>query len=64
MSAPVVETNYPIIDAQQLQEQMDEKFKKQFPSRRELEIVSSTGKWKQRDTAARVIQRAYHNYLR
>lgn len=48
----------------QLQEQMDEKFKKQFPNRRELEVVSSTGKWKQRDTAARVIQRAYHNYLR
>ncbi|EFX89321.1 putative voltage-gated sodium channel protein, partial [Daphnia pulex] len=47
-----------------LQEQMDEKFKKQFPNRRELEIVSSTAKWKQRDTAARVIQRAYQLYLR
>ncbi|XP_059350945.1 sodium channel protein 60E-like [Daphnia carinata] len=47
-----------------LQEQMDEKFKKQFPNRRELEIVSSTAKWKQRDTAARVIQRAYQLFLR
>lgn len=43
---------------------MDEKFKKQFPNRRELEIVSSTGKWKQRDTAARVIQKAFRAYKR
>ena len=48
----------------QLQQQMDEKFKKQFPNRREIEVVSSTAKWKQRDTAARTLQRALRNYLR
>ena len=47
-----------------LQQQMDEKFKKQFPTRREIEVVSSTAKWKQRDTAVRVIQKAYRRYLR
>ena len=47
-----------------LSEQMDEKFKKQFPTRKELEIVSSTREWKRLDTAARVIQKFYRLYIR
>ena len=43
---------------------MDEKFKKQFPTRKELEIVSSTREWKRLDTAARVIQKFYRLYIR
>ena len=43
---------------------MDEKFKKQFPTRKELEIVSSTREWKRLDTAARVIQKFYGLYIR
>ncbi|XP_044746534.1 sodium channel protein 60E-like isoform X2 [Coccinella septempunctata] len=48
----------------QLQEQMDIKFKKQFPTRKELEIVSSTRIWKRQDKAARLIQRTWKDYLR
>lgn len=48
----------------QLQEQMDVKFKKQFPTRKELEIVSSTRIWKREDKAARLIQRTWKEYLR
>lgn len=48
----------------QLQEQMDIKFKKQFPTRKELEIVSSTRLWKREDKAARLIQRTFREYLR
>ena len=44
--------------------QMDEKFKKQFPTRKELEIVSSTREWKKLDTAARCIQKFYRIYIR
>ena len=47
-----------------LSEQMDEKFKKQFPTRKELEIVSSTRVWKRLDSAARVIQKFYRLYIR
>ncbi|XP_043189125.1 sodium channel protein 60E-like isoform X2 [Amphibalanus amphitrite] len=47
-----------------LQEQMNEKFKKQFPTRKELEIVSSTRQWKQMDLAARIIQRALKAFCR
>ena len=47
-----------------LSEQMDEKFKKQFPTRKELEIVSSTREWKRLDTAARVIQKFYRLHIR
>ncbi|XP_038211403.1 sodium channel protein 60E-like [Zerene cesonia] len=46
----------------QLQEQMDIKFKKQFPTRKELEIVSSTRIWKREDKAARTVQRAWREY--
>ncbi|CAG4947677.1 unnamed protein product [Colias eurytheme] len=46
----------------QLQEQMDIKFKKQFPTRKELEIVSSTRIWKRQDKAARTVQRAWREY--
>ena len=46
-----------------LQEQMDIKFKKQFPTRKELEIVSSTRIWKRQDKAARLIQRAFRDYV-
>lgn len=48
----------------QLQEQMDVKFKKQFPTRKELEIVSSTRIWKREDKAARTLQWHWHDYLR
>ncbi|XP_060654318.1 sodium channel protein 60E isoform X1 [Drosophila nasuta] len=48
----------------QLQEQMDVKFKKQFPTRKELEIVSSTRIWKRQEKAAKTIQTAWKDYLR
>lgn len=47
----------------QLQEQMDVKFKKQFPTRKELEIVSSTRIWKREDKSARLIQKTWKEYL-
>ncbi|KAK0181349.1 hypothetical protein PV327_003641 [Microctonus hyperodae] len=50
-------------DFRKLQEQMDVKFKKQFPTRKELEIVSSTRIWKREDKAARLIQRTYRDYI-
>lgn len=43
---------------------MDVKFKKQFPTRKELEIVSSTRIWKREDKAARTLQNAWREYLR
>lgn len=48
----------------QLQEQMDVKFKKQFPTRKELEIVSSTRIWKRQDKAARLIQTNWKEFVR
>ncbi|XP_067630184.1 sodium channel protein 60E isoform X2 [Eurosta solidaginis] len=48
----------------QLQEQMDVKFKKQFPTRKELEIVSSTRIWKRQEKAATTIQNAWREYQR
>ncbi|XP_070140733.1 sodium channel protein 60E [Drosophila kikkawai] len=48
----------------QLQEQMDVKFKKQFPTRKELEIVSSTRIWKRQEKAAKTIQTGWKEYLR
>lgn len=48
----------------QLQEQMSIKFKKQFPTRKELEIVSSTRIWKRQDKAARLIQKTYRDYVK
>ncbi|KFB48601.1 AGAP007086-PA-like protein [Anopheles sinensis] len=48
----------------QLQDQMDQKFKKQFPTRKELEIVSSTRIWKRQEKAAKTIQTAWKEYLR
>ena len=36
----------------------------QFPTRKELEIVSSTREWERLDTAARVLQKFYHLYIR
>lgn len=47
-----------------VQEQMDVKFKKQFPTRKELEIVSSTRIWKREDKAARILQNGWREYLR
>lgn len=46
-----------------LQDQMDIKFKKQFPTRKELEIVSSTRIWKRQDKAARLIQQCFRNIV-
>jgi hypothetical protein len=51
-------------DFRKLQDQMDIKFKKQFPTRKELEIVSSTRIWKRQDKAARTIQAAFREYIR
>lgn len=48
----------------QLQDQMDVKFKKQFPTRKELEIVSSTRIWKRQERAAKTIQVGWKEYLR
>lgn len=50
-------------DFRKLQEQMDVKFKKQFPTRKELEIVSSTRIWKRQDKAARLIQHTIKEYI-
>jgi len=50
-------------DFRKLQEQMDVKFKKQFPTRKELEIVSSTRLWKRQDKAARLIQRSIKEFI-
>lgn len=43
---------------------MEEKFKKQFPTRKELEIVSSTRRWKKMDSAAKTIQMAWRAFLK
>lgn len=48
----------------QLQDQMNIKFKKQFPTRKELEIVSSTRIWKRQDKAARLIQKTFRDYIK
>ncbi|ROT66502.1 Sodium channel protein 60E [Penaeus vannamei] len=48
----------------QLKMQMEEKFKKQFPTRKELEIVSSTRRWKKMDSAAKTIQMAWRAFLK
>ncbi|KAG5676938.1 hypothetical protein PVAND_006734 [Polypedilum vanderplanki] len=48
----------------QLQDSMDVKFKKQFPTRKEIEIVSSTRIWKRQERAAKTIQTAWREYLR
>ncbi|KZC09354.1 Sodium channel protein 60E, partial [Dufourea novaeangliae] len=50
-------------DFRKLQEQMDIKFKKQFPTRKELEIVSSTRMWKRQDKAARLIQCTIREFI-
>ncbi|KAK8392889.1 hypothetical protein O3P69_013130 [Scylla paramamosain] len=47
-----------------LKMQMEEKFKKQFPTRKELEIVSSTRRWKKMDSAAKTIQQAWRAFLK
>lgn len=48
----------------QLQDQMDVKFRKQFPTRKEIEIVSSTRIWKREEKAAKLIQTTWREYLR
>ncbi|XP_025154885.1 sodium channel protein 60E isoform X2 [Harpegnathos saltator] len=50
-------------DFRKLQDQMDVKFKKQFPTRKELEIVSSTRIWKRQDKAARLIQHSIREFI-
>ncbi|CAM1295429.1 Uncharacterised protein r2_g457 [Pycnogonum litorale] len=47
---------------QALQEQMNDRFQKSFPSRTEVAVTSSTKGRKRQEYAARVIQRAYKNY--
>ncbi|XP_073999766.1 sodium channel protein 60E-like isoform X2 [Rhodnius prolixus] len=51
-------------DFKKLQDQMDIKFKKQFPTRKELEIISSTRIWKRQDRAAKLIQKTFREYRR
>ena len=51
------------IETGELPKQIDEKLKKQFPSRNEVEIVSSTLEWKRRYEAARVVQKFYKGYI-
>lgn len=48
----------------QLQDQMDVKFKKQFPTRKELKIISSTRIWKRQERAAKTVQTAWREYIR
>ena len=48
----------------QLASQMDDKFKKQFPTRKELEIVSSTREWKRLDNASRILQKFFAEIVR
>lgn len=48
----------------QLQDQMSVKFRKQFPTRKEIEIVSSTRIWRREERAAKTIQFAWREYLR
>jgi hypothetical protein len=48
----------------QLRDQMDVKFRKQFPTRKELEIVSSTRIWKRQEKSAKIIQTAWRDYIR
>ncbi|CAG7833557.1 unnamed protein product [Allacma fusca] len=45
-----------------LQEQMEHKFRKQFPTRKLLDIISSTRVWKIQHNAAVIIQRAWRDY--
>ena len=45
-----------------LQEEMEHKFRKQFPTRKLLDIISSTRVWKIQHNAAVVIQRAWRDY--
>lgn len=45
-----------------LQSQMERKFQKQFPTRRLLDIVSSSRRWKIEQNAAIIIQRAWRAY--
>ena len=51
------------IETGELPKQIDEKLKKQFPNRNEVEIVSSTLEWKRRYEAARVVQKFYKGYI-
>ncbi|CAG0913025.1 unnamed protein product [Notodromas monacha] len=46
----------------QLQQKMDEKFKKQFPERKKIEIVLTTTEWYRRERAANTICRAWRHY--
>jgi voltage-gated cation channel len=48
----------------ELQDQMDVKFKKQFPTRKELKIISSTRIWKRQERAAKTIQTGWREFLR
>jgi voltage-gated cation channel len=48
----------------ELQDQMDVKFRKQFPTRKEIEIISSTRIWRREERAAKTIQTAWKEYLR
>ncbi|KFM60100.1 Sodium channel protein 60E, partial [Stegodyphus mimosarum] len=46
-----------------VQRQVDQRFRKTFPTRNLVEIISTTHKRKQQDNAAKVIQRTYKKHL-
>jgi voltage-gated cation channel len=48
----------------ELQDQMDVKFRKQFPTRKEIEIISSTRIWRREERAAKTVQIAWREYIR
>lgn len=43
---------------------MEQKFAKQFPTRNNLDIISSTRRWKREQNAATIIQRHWRSYQR
>ncbi|XP_035702487.1 sodium channel protein 60E isoform X2 [Folsomia candida] len=46
-----------------LQDQMERKFQKQFPTRKLLDVVSSTRTWKIQHNSAIIIQRTWRKYI-
>ncbi|CAG0883560.1 unnamed protein product [Darwinula stevensoni] len=49
-------------ELKQLQQQMDDKFKRQFPVRKEAEIILTTYEWRLKERAAIIIERAWRDF--
>lgn len=47
-----------------LKDQIDQRFRKTFPTRSQIEIISNTWERKKQDNAARVIQRTFKKYVK